>query len=158
MDFTYTASERAFRDELRQWLAVNLAEHRQRWPPSDDELSLHPDKAFDSSLAWHRRMHAGGWVGIHWPREYGGRAAGLVERMIFTEELIAAGAPPGVNTIGLTMVGPAVMRHGTEDQKRRWLAPILAADQIWCQGFSEPGAGSDLASLATRATLDGDHF
>ena len=158
MDFTYTASERAFRDELRQWLAVNLAEHRQRWPPSDDELSLHPDKAFDSSLAWHRRMHAGGWVGIHWPREYGGRAAGLVERMIFTEELIAAGAPPGVNTIGLTMVGPAVMHHGTEEQKQRWLAPILAAEEIWCQGFSEPGAGSDLASLSTRAVLDGDAF
>ena len=158
MDFTFTPAEEAFRQELREWLAVNLAEHRKTFPPSDDELSLHPDKAFDSSHAWHRRMNADGWVGIHWPREYGGRGAGLVERMIFSEELIAAGAPPGVNTIGLTMVGPAVMRHGTAEQKRRWLPPILPADEIWCQGFSEPGAGSDLANLSTRATLDGDHF
>ncbi len=158
MDFAYTSSEEAFRQELREWLRVNLAEHRKTFPPSDDELSLHPDKAFDSSLAWHKRMYAGGWVGLHWPPEYGGRGAGLVERMIFTEELIAAGAPPGVNTIGLTMVGPAVMHHGTPAQKRRWLAPILSADEIWCQGFSEPGAGSDLASLGTRATLHGDHF
>jgi alkylation response protein AidB-like acyl-CoA dehydrogenase len=158
MDFTFTPTEEGFRQELREWLAVNLAEHRKTFPPSDDELSLHPDKAFDSSHAWHRRMNADGWVGIHWPREYGGRGAGLVERMIFSEELIAAGAPPGVNTIGLTMVGPAVMRHGTPEQKRRWLPPILPADEIWCQGFSEPGAGSDLANLSTRATLDGDHF
>jgi alkylation response protein AidB-like acyl-CoA dehydrogenase len=158
MDFAYTPEEDAFRRELREWLATNLAEHRKRFPPSDDELVLHPDKAFDSSLAWHKRMHAGGWVGVDWPREYGGRGAGPVERLIFTEELIASGAPPGVNVIGLGMVGPAVMHHGTPEQKRRWIAPILSADEIWCQGFSEPGAGSDLANLSTRATLDGDAF
>ena len=158
MDFTYSQAEEAFRQELAAWLRTNLAEHRKTWPPSDDELSLHPDKAFDSSRAWHQRMHAGRWVGIHWPREYGGRAAGLVERMIFTEELIAAGAPPGVNTIGLTMVGPAVMHHGTPEQKARYLENILAAEEIWCQGFSEPGAGSDLANLSTRGVLDGDEF
>jgi len=158
MDFSYSDREGGFRRELREWLAVNLAEHRKRFPPSDDELTLHPDRSFDSSLAWHKRMHAGGWVGIHWPKEYGGRGASLIEQMIFTEELIAAGAPPGVNIIGLTMVGPAIIQHGTEEQRRRWLPPVLSADEIWCQGFSEPGAGSDLASLSTRAVEEGDEF
>ena len=158
MDFAYSESEEAFRRELREWLAVNLAEHRKRFPPSDDELTLHPDRSFESSLAWHKRMHAGGWVGIHWPKEYGGRGATLLEQMIFTEELIAAGAPPGVNIIGLTMVGPAVITHGTEAQRRRRLPPVLSADEIWCQGFSEPGAGSDLATLSTRAVEEGDDF
>ncbi len=158
MDFNFTPDEDAFRLELREWLRVNLPEHRKTFPPSDDELTLHPDKSFDSSWAWHRRMYDAGWVGIDWPREYGGRGATQVERMIFNEEMIAAGAPPGVNTIGLAMVGPAVMVHGTPDQKKRWLRPILAADEIWCQGFSEPGAGSDLANLSTRAVLDGEHF
>jgi alkylation response protein AidB-like acyl-CoA dehydrogenase len=158
MDFAFTPAEEAFRAELRAWLAANLPAHRERFPPSDDELTLHPDRAFDSSLAWHKRMHAGGWIGIDWPREHGGRGASLIERMIFVEELMAAGAPPGVNTIGLGMVGPAVIRHGTPAQRARWLAPILSADEIWCQGFSEPGAGSDLAALATRAVPAGDHF
>ncbi|MBI4608764.1 MAG: acyl-CoA dehydrogenase family protein [Candidatus Rokubacteria bacterium] len=158
MDFSYGEREEGFRRELREWLAANLAEHRRVFPPSDDELTLHPDRSFDSSLAWHKRMHAGGWVGIHWPKEYGGRGASLIEQMIFTEELIAAGAPPGVNTIGLAMVGPAVIRHGTETQRQSWLRAILSADEIWCQGFSEPGAGSDLANLSTRAIEDGDSF
>ena len=158
MDFSYTPAEEAFRQELRGWLAENLADHRKTYPPSDDELSLHPDKSFDASLVWHRRMHVGNWIAIHWPREYGGRGAGLVERMIWSEELVAAGAPPGVNTVGLTIAAPAIMHHGTPEQKTRWLPPMLPAEEIWCQGFSEPGAGSDLAALSTRATLDGDHF
>ncbi|MFQ5829286.1 MAG: acyl-CoA dehydrogenase family protein [Candidatus Methylomirabilia bacterium] len=158
MDFSYTEREEGFRRELREWLAVNLAEHRRQFPPSDDELSLHPDRSFDASQTWHKRTHAGGWVGVHWPKEYGGRGASLIEQMIFTEELIAAGAPPGVNIIGLTMVGPAVIKHGTEEQRLRWLPPILSGDTIWCQGFSEPGAGSDLANLSTRAAEDGGEF
>lgn len=158
MDFSLSTHEEAFRDELRAWLAVNLPDHRKVYPPSDDELSLHPDKSFDACRVWHKRMHEGGWMGVQWPREYGGRGAGLVERLLYIEELIAAGAPPGVNTIGLAMVGPAVMHHGTPEQKARWLRPLLSADEIWCQGFSEPGAGSDLANLSTRARLDGDEF
>ena len=158
MNFSYTEREEGFRLELSKWLGQNLPEHRKQFPASDDELTFHPDKSFDSSLAWHRRLHAGGWVGIHWPKEFGGRGASLVEQMIFAEEMIAAGAPPGVNMIGLTMVGPAVIHHGTEEQKARRLPPILSADEIWCQGFSEPGAGSDLANLSTRAVEDGDHF
>ncbi len=158
MDFSESGREEGFRRELREWLALNLPEHRTQYPPSDDELTFHPDKSFDASLAWHKRLYAGGWVGIHWPKEYGGRGASLLEQVIFAEETIAAGAPPGVNMIGLTMVGPAVIRHGTEEQKARRLRPILSADEIWCQGFSEPGAGSDLANLGTRAVEDGDHF
>jgi alkylation response protein AidB-like acyl-CoA dehydrogenase len=158
MDFSLSPREERFRDELRAWLAANLPEHRKVYPPSDDELSLHPDKSFDACRVWHKRLYAGRWMGVQWPYEYGGRGAGLVERLLYTEEMIAAGAPPGVNTIGLAMVGPAVMHHGTPEQKARWLRPILAADEIWCQGFSEPGAGSDLANLSTRARLDGDDF
>ena len=158
MDFSLSPREERFRDELRAWLAANLPEHRKVYPPSDDELSLHPDKSFDACRVWHKRLYAGRWMGVQWPYEYGGRGAGLVERLLYTEEMIAAGAPPGVNTIGLAMVGPAVMHHGTPEQKARWLRPILAADEIWCQGFSEPGAGSDLANLSTRARLHGDDF
>ncbi|MEK7879833.1 MAG: acyl-CoA dehydrogenase family protein [candidate division NC10 bacterium] len=158
MDFSYTPLEEAFRNELREWLAAALPAHRKEFPPSDDELVLHPDKSFDSSLAWHRRMHEAGWVGIHWPREYGGRGATLVEQMIFTEEMIRTGAPPGVNTIGLMLVGPAIFHHGTETQKRERLPKILSAEEIWCQGFSEPGAGSDLANLGMRAVADGGDF
>jgi alkylation response protein AidB-like acyl-CoA dehydrogenase len=158
MDFAYSRAEEAFRAELQEWLARELPAHHAEWPPSDDEFTLHPDRAFDACLAWHRRLHAGGWVGISWPREYGGRGATLVEQMIFQEEMVRAGAPPGVNTIGLMLVGPALMEWGSEAQKRRHLPAILAADEIWCQGFSEPGAGSDLAALRTRATLDGDTF
>jgi len=158
MDFADSPAEAGFRADLRAWLAAHLPEHRATYPPSDDELTLHPDKSFDACRAWHRRMHEGGWVGLRWPREYGGRGATLTEQLIFAEELIAAGAPPGVNTIGLGMVAPAIMVHGTPVQKARWLRPILAADEIWCQGFSEPNAGSDLANVSTRAVLDGDHF
>ena len=158
MDFAYAASEEAFRAELTAWLARELPAHRATWPATDDEFTLHPDRAFDACRAWHRRLHAGGWVGIAWPKEYGGRGATLVEQMIFQEEMVRAGAPPGVNTIGLMLAGPAVMEWGTEAQKRRYLPAILSADDIWCQGFSEPGAGSDLAALRTRAVLDGGHF
>ncbi|MBI4012943.1 MAG: acyl-CoA dehydrogenase family protein [Candidatus Rokubacteria bacterium] len=158
MDFAYSREEEAFRTELREWLARELPAHRAEWPPSDDEFTLHPDRAFDACLAWHRRLNKGGWVGVAWPRDYGGRGATLVEQMIFQEEMVRAGAPPGVNTIGLLLVGPGVLAWGTETQKRRHLPAILAAEEIWCQGFSEPGAGSDLAALRTQAVLDGEAF
>jgi alkylation response protein AidB-like acyl-CoA dehydrogenase len=158
MDFAYSAVERAFRAELVAWLARELPAHRTEWPPTDDEFTLHPDRAFDACLAWHRRLHRGGWVGIAWPKGYGGRGATLVEQMIFQEEMVRAGAPSGVNTIGLMLAGPAIMEWGSQAQRERYLRPILAADEIWCQGFSEPGAGSDLAALQTRAVADGDTF
>ena len=158
MDFGFSPEEEAFRAELRGWLERELRAHRESWPPSDDEFTLHPDRSFDACLAWHRRLHAGGWVGIAWPRESGGRGATLVEQMIFQEEMVRASAPPGVNTIGLMLVGPALMQWGSDAQRRRHLPAILSAAEVWCQGFSEPGAGSDLAALRTAARLEGETF
>jgi alkylation response protein AidB-like acyl-CoA dehydrogenase len=158
MDFGFSPAEETFRVELREWLARELPPHRADWPATDDEFTLHPDRSFDACLAWHKRLHRGGWVGIAWPQAYGGRGASLVEQMIFQEEMVRAGAPPGVNTIGLMLAGPGIMEWGTDAQRHRFLPRILAADDIWCQGFSEPGAGSDLAALSARAVLDGEAF
>jgi alkylation response protein AidB-like acyl-CoA dehydrogenase len=156
MDFAYTPEEKAFRQELRVWLDPNLRDHRAQWGKDEDEFVQHPSSA--ASLAWHKRMYEGGWVGLHWPKEYGGRGATLMQQVIFTEECMRLGAPPEVNGMGINMVGPMLMHYGTEEQRRRYLANILSADEIWCQGFSEPGSGSDLASLSTRVVEDGDDF
>ena len=156
MDFSYTAAEEAFRQELRTWLEGNLREHRVAWGEDKDEFIQHPSSP--ASIAWHKRMYEGGWVGMHWPREHGGRGASLMQQVIFTEEGMRLGVPPEVNGMGINMVGPMLMHYGTEEQKARFLGNILSADEIWCQGFSEPGSGSDLASLSTRAVQDGDEF
>ena len=156
MDFSYTAEEEAFRQELRVWLEPNLKEHRAIWGEDKDEYTQHPSSP--ASLAWHKRLYEGGWVGLHWPHEYGGRGASLMQQVIFTEEGMRLGMPPEVNGIGLNMVGPMLMHYGTEEQKAGYLPHILSADEIWCQGFSEPGSGSDLASLSMRAVEDGDDF
>ncbi len=94
MDFTFSPDEEALRAELRGWLERELPAHRAEWPATDDEFTLHPDRSFDACLAWHKRLHRGGWVGIAWPRSYGGRGASLVDQMIFQEEMVRAGAPP----------------------------------------------------------------
>ena len=106
--------------------------------------------------AWQRRLYGAGYVGMDWPTEYGGRGASIVEQIIFYEEMSRAEAPQPLNRSGLSMLGPTIMRHGTPAQRERHLAKILTAEEIWCQGFSEPNAGSDLANLQTRAVLDGD--
>jgi alkylation response protein AidB-like acyl-CoA dehydrogenase len=146
VDLTLSPSEEAFRDELRAWLIGN---HPGREPEGD--LA-----GFEFRRAWQRRLHEAGWAGVSWPREYGGRGATLVEQAIYNEELTRAQAPSAANVLGLAMGGPTVIAHGTEEQKRRYLEPILSADEIWCQGFSEPGSGSDLASVKTRGVRDGD--
>lgn len=156
VDFSYTPAEEAFRQDLRVWLEPNLREHRVAWGEDKDEFIQHPSSP--ASLAWHKRMYEGGWVGLHWPKAYGGRGATTMEQIIFTEECMRLGAPPEVNGMGINMVGPMLMHYGTEEQKHRYLTNILSADEIWCQGFSEPGSGSDLASLSTRAVADGDEF
>jgi alkylation response protein AidB-like acyl-CoA dehydrogenase len=156
MDFSYTAEEETFRQKLRAWLEPNLCEHRAAWGKDKDEFTQHPSSP--ASMAWHKRMYEGGWIGLHWPTEYGGQGADLMQQIIFTEECMRLGAPPEVNGVGINMVGPMLMQYGTEEQKAQHLANILSADQIWCQGFSEPGSGSDLASLSTRAEEDGDAF
>jgi alkylation response protein AidB-like acyl-CoA dehydrogenase len=146
VDLTLSPSEEAFRDELRAWLIGN---HPGREP--DGDLA-----GFEFRRAWQRRLHEAGWAGVSWPREYGGRGATLVEQAIYNEELTRAQAPSAANVLGLAMGGPTVIAHGTEEQKRRYLEPILSASEIWCQGFSEPGSGSDLASVKTRGVRDGD--
>ena len=148
MDLTLSPQEEAFRDELRAWLAANDPGEE----PEGDEA------AFEFRRDWQRRMHAAGWAGVAWPREYGGRGATLVEQAIYNEEVARAHAPSAANVLGLAMGGPTVIAHGTEEQKRRYLEPILSAEEIWCQGFSEPDAGSDLAALKTRAVRDGDDW
>ena len=148
MDLTFPESETAFRDELREWLAANPPGHE---PTRDAE-------SYAWRRDWQRRLHEGGWAGVHWPREYGGRGATLMETAIFFEELGHARAPLPANALGLLLGGPTLMTWGTDAQKERYLPPILSADEIWCQGFSEPEAGSDLAALKTRAVKDGDEW
>jgi alkylation response protein AidB-like acyl-CoA dehydrogenase len=146
VDLTPTPQEQAFRDELRGWLAAN-----HPGPEPEGDVA-----GFEFRRAWQRRLHDDDWAGVSWPKEYGGRGATLVEQAIYNEELARAQAPSTANVLGLAMGGPTVIAHGSEEQKRRYLEPILSADEIWCQGFSEPEAGSDLASLKTRAVRDGD--
>jgi alkylation response protein AidB-like acyl-CoA dehydrogenase len=141
MDLTLDLVERAFRDELESW----LAENHPGEPPSGEE------KAYEFSRQWLRTLNAGRYAGVSWPREYGGRGATLMEQAIFNEVTALARVPVPANFQGLHNAGPAIILHGTKWQKERYLAPILAADEIWCQGFSEPDAGSDLAGLKARA-------
>ena len=141
MDLTLSPSEREFRDRLRDWLEEN---NPGPDPPGDDA-------SFTHRRDWQRKLFDAGYAGFAWPEEYGGRGATLVEQAIFGEEMARAHAPQPVNILGLVMGGPVVIHHGTDEQKERWLRPILTADEIWCQGFSEPESGSDLASLKTKA-------
>jgi len=141
MDLTLTPEEEAFRDEVRAWLGDN---HPGEEPDGEEAKFLF-------RRAWQRKMHDAGWAGISWPKEYGGRGATLIEQAIFSEEMARSKAPSPANVLGLVMGGPVVIAHGSEDQKERFLEPILSAEEIWCQGFSEPESGSDLASLKTRA-------
>jgi alkylation response protein AidB-like acyl-CoA dehydrogenase len=144
MDLTLTPEEEAFRDEVRAW----LEENHPGAEPDGEEVK------FEFRRDWQRKMHDAGWAGISWPREYGGRGATLIEQAIFSEEMARAKAPSPANVLGLVMGGPVVIAHGTEAQKERFLEPILSAEEIWCQGFSEPESGSDLASLKTKAVHD----
>ena len=142
MDLTLTDSEAAFRDEVRSWLEEN---HPGPSPEGDDQAE------FEFRRAWQKKMHEAGWAGLSWPEEYGGKGATLIEQSIFNEELARQRVPLPANVLGLVMGGPVVIAHGNEDQKERYLEPILSGEEIWCQGFSEPESGSDLASLKTRA-------
>ena len=148
MDLSLSPAEREFRDAVRDWIEAN---HPGREPDSDPEL-------FEFRRAWQRALNDRGWAGLTWPTEYGGAGATQVEQAIFFEEVARAGAPSMANVLGLAMGGPTVIAHGTEEQKQRYLTPILSADEIWCQGFSEPESGSDLASLKTRAVRNGDEW
>ena len=148
MDLSPTEAEAALREEIRTWLRANLPwEYGKGLPPRFDDLA--EEVAFGRE--WQAKLAGGRWVGVGWPREYGGRGAGPVEHYIVTEELARGRAPELVGRIGVNLVGPTLLAHGTPDQQARWLPRILDASEIWCQLFSEPGAGSDLTSLSTRA-------
>jgi alkylation response protein AidB-like acyl-CoA dehydrogenase len=148
VDLTLSPEEEAFRDELRSWLDANDPGRE----PEGDEAG------FEFRRDWQKALYEAGWAGLSWPQEYGGRGATLIEQAIFNEEIVRAQAPQMVNVLGLAMGGPTVIAHGTDEQKQRYLQPILSAEEIWCQGFSEPDSGSDLASVKTRAVRDGDEW
>ncbi len=154
MDFSYPADVEQFRAELRDWLSANLTDElvAARRPPGRD------DAAIELLRAWSRTMADAGWAAVSWPREYGGRGATVLEQLVYTEETTRARAPMPLNVIGMNNIAPAIMQYGTESQKSTLLPRMMRADDIWCQGMSEPEAGSDLASLRTRAVRDGDDF
>jgi alkylation response protein AidB-like acyl-CoA dehydrogenase len=155
MDLNLTEQELRFRDEFRAWLEANIPEEWAAYQSQQHESSR---ERFDFLRAWQKKMCEAGWVGLHWPKEYGGRGVSLIEQTIFTQEMARAGAPTLINVLGLSLLGPTLIAYGTDAQKRRFLPNILSADEIWCQGYSEPNAGSDLAALRTEGVLDGDHF
>lgn len=144
----------AFREELRRWLEAHM---RQELRP-ESLARLDEDSRIRVLRAWQAELAADRWVGVTWPEEYGGRAAGIPEQIAYTEEMARASAPPALGTLGVAIVGPPLLAYGTEEQKRRFARRILTGEDLWCCGFSEPGAGSDLASLRTSAALEGDVF
>lgn len=152
MDLRLTEEESQFRDALREWLSANLPEEADSGGREADPNYM------DSMRSWQKHLFEGGWAGVSWPKEYGGRGATPIEESIYLGELAAAKAPERVGVIGEGLVGPTIIAAGTEEQKERFLPRILDGTHIWCQGFSEPNSGSDVASLATKAILDGDDY
>jgi alkylation response protein AidB-like acyl-CoA dehydrogenase len=144
MDLNYSSEDRAFRDTTRRWLEANV--------PSEDLKTLAERKA------WHRKLYEAGYVGMLWPKEYGGWGATAMQQAIVQDEMARIQAPPAINGLGIGFIGPTIIVHGTESQKQRYLKKMLTAEEIWCQLYSEPNAGSDLAGLKTRADDAGDHF
>jgi alkylation response protein AidB-like acyl-CoA dehydrogenase len=155
MDLQLTEQHVKFRDELRAWLRANLS---RPWREELRDPQATEDGLMQVRRAWQRKLYEAGYLGMDWPREWGGRGGTEVEKAILENELAAADAPQVLNSLGIGLLGPALIHHGSETQRRRFIPPMLAADEIWCQGFSEPGAGSDLAALRTSAVVDGDDF
>lgn len=150
MDFRLNDAEEAFRRRVHDWLQANIP---------TGERPEEPAEKVAFARRWQRTLNEGGWAGLHWPREYGGRSASPIEQLIFSEEYTRLGAPPMIDIgVGPGLTGPTLIHHGTDTQKRRFLPRILSGDDVWCQGFSEPNAGSDLANCRTRAELVGDTF
>jgi len=153
VELRYSALDEAFRAEARAFLDDAVASYGAPPPPGDWDLR----RAYDTG--WQRLLHDGGFAGLNWPREYGGRSLPVSQQLVFLEEYAASGAPyVGINFVGNAHAGPTLIAEGSEEQRRFHLPRILKGESVWCQGFSEPGAGSDLASLRTRAVRDGDHY
>jgi len=147
VDLSLTDTEQRFARDVREWLEANV-----ETPPDTDDLA----ESVAWGRAWQAKLAGAGWVGINWPEEYGGRGASPVEVAIFNAEYARSGAPQLVNRVGINLAGPTLLAHGTPEQCRRWLPAIVSAEEIWCQLFSEPGAGSDLSGLVTRAEPESD--
>ncbi len=155
MDFALSEADEAFREEVRDWLVDHLV---GEYAALGAGQNLGEGAELEVRKAWQRELAAGGWVGLSWPKEYGGRELSLLRELIFNEEYVRAGGPNRVGFFGEELLGPTLMQFGTEAQKRRFLPPILEGEEYWCQGFSEPDAGSDLANVKTTAVLDGDEW
>ena len=161
MDFDDTPEEAAFRDEARTWLSAHAKpKTADSAPPATltDAFSVEEQEHVRTSKEWQATLYDGGWAGITWPKEYGGRGASPMQAAIFAQEQARFDVPGSIFSQGIGMAGPALMAHGDEAQKDRFLPPMLRGDEVWCQLFSEPGAGSDLASVVTRAEPDGDQW
>ncbi len=157
MDFQYTPEQDAFRLRVRSWLAEHLPSELKVEDAMDERVA--PNRAvFDKRMAWHKQLYQAGWIGLAWPKEYGGQGAELMEQIIYNEEYAHARAPILPGYVGLGLAGPTIAQWGSEEQKQYFLPRILQGELVWCQGYSEPGSGSDLASLQTRAVEDGDEF
>jgi len=156
MDLSFSKEDEAYRREVRAWLRKNLP--KQQVDSEGGELTRDDPRRIAAAKAWQRKLFEGGYVATGWPKEYGGQGASIVRQSILNEELVLAKAPTLIGMMGIQMLGPTLIRMGTDEQRRRFLPKILVAEELWCQGYSEPGSGSDLASLKTRAELDGDFF
>ena len=165
MDFALAPEDEAFRSELRDWLDEHLPKFLAEWAESDDAAGRDSGRgargimqAMERRRAWQRTLNEGRWAAINWPAEWGGRDATVVQNVLYSEEMARARTPGIYNANGLWQIGPMIIRWGTDEQKARWVPNILNADDHWCQGFSEPEAGSDLANLRTTAVADGDEY
>jgi alkylation response protein AidB-like acyl-CoA dehydrogenase len=163
VDFRYSADDEAFRSELLEWLDKNLPPFLEEWAGRGEDDSAGAGSAgvlssMERRRAWQRKLNEGRWAAITWPEEWGGRDATATQSMIYSEELARARTPGIYNANGLWQIGPMIIKWGTDAQKNQWVPNILNADDHWCQGFSEPEAGSDLANLRTTAVRDGDHY
>src|SRR3989454_209625 len=154
MDFSLTPDQQAFRQTVRAWLKENIPREWKHVGSSE----IPRVEAYELLRTWQRSLFDAGFIGLTWPKEYGGRGLTFMEELILQEEMALAKAPPILNVLGVGMAGPTIIAYGTEAQKKRYPSKILSCEEIWCQGYSEPNAGSDLASLQTRAVKDGEHW
>src|SRR5215475_12356630 len=156
MDLSDSPDDAAFRKQVRAWLKKNVPAWRK--DRSGDSLEYDDPKRITRAKEWQRKLYGAGYVAMGWPKEFGGQGADVMKQTIVNEEMVRARAPGIIGMMGIQMVGPTLIAHGTEEQRRQYLPKILTAAEIWCQGYSEPGSGSDLASLRTRAEIVGDEF